>query len=55
MSESGSGSSPDPLIPTLYNLVFLPAAGVLAKLVDEPPAINPLQDLPFVVVPGWER
>lgn len=29
----------------------LPAAGVPAELVDKPPAVHPLEDLPLVVVP----
>lgn len=41
-----------PSVPTPGNLFLLPAAGVFAKLVDQPPAIHPLQYLPFVVVPG---
>lgn len=41
-----------PSVPTPGNLFLLPAAGVLAELVDQPPAIHSLQDLPFVVVPG---
>lgn len=42
-----------PSVPTPDKLFLLPAAGVFAKFVDESPAVHPLQDLPFVVVPGW--
>lgn len=33
------------------NLLSLPAAGVLSKLVHEPSPIDPFQDLPLVVIP----
>lgn len=35
----------------------LPAARVLPKFIDEPPTVDPLQDVPFVVIPvrGGER
>lgn len=41
-----------PSVPTPDDLFLLPAAGVLAELVDQPPAVHPLQDLPLVIVPG---
>ena len=47
-----------PSVPVSHHLLLLPAAGVPAELVDEPPAIHPLKDLPLVVVPegdGWSE
>lgn len=42
---------PGPSVLTPDDLLLLPAAGVFAELVDEPPAVHPLQDVPLVVVP----
>lgn len=33
------------------NLVHFPTAGILSKLVHQPPSVNPLEDFSFVVVP----
>lgn len=33
------------------HLINLPATGVFPKLVDEPPAVHPLQNLPLVIIP----
>lgn len=46
---------PGPSVLTPDDLLLLPAAGVFAELVDEPPAVHPLQDVPLVVVPVRTR
>lgn len=43
------------LLVPVEHLLFLPAAGVLPKLVHQPPSIDPLQDLSFVVVSVGDR
>lgn len=40
-----------PSVPVSHHLLLLPAAGVPAELVDKPPAVHPLENLPLVVVP----
>lgn len=46
---------PGPSVLAPDDLLLLPAAGVFAELVDEPPAVHPLQNIPLVIVPARTR
>jgi len=43
------------LLVPVEHLLLLPSTGVLPKLVDQAAPIDPLQDLPFVVISAGDR